>query len=252
MEHLTRPVRAAVTTSAPTQLSTKSTALNLSAERDTAWTDILTESSFALGKEPLTGRALDAAKAAFERINARVPTRLLPTMYVKSMELRDKSGAPVYWDARAISLAYDEYLTEREGRQDDEKEPSDLGPCEHCGFGVREDVTERTSEKWIPSADKGVTLPCAVCRPRACAEAWRQYCERNPQTVPANLIAEVVQAGKQLLGEDLVCGSCRRKVNTYLSRKRAGDKCGELLNRFSSDAGDDDDPELCDGALEKS
>jgi hypothetical protein len=90
--------------------------LTLSSEREQAWKNILTESAFALGKDMLTGYALTAAMHAFERINAAVPTALLPAAYLRSMTLTDNKGSPIYWDARAISLAYWKLLEESDGR----------------------------------------------------------------------------------------------------------------------------------------
>lgn len=149
-----------------------------------------------------------------------------------------------------VKEAYPDVTAARARSERAQESESFLGPCEHCGVGVREDATERVAEKWIPPKGVGVMLPCAVCRPKQCAEAWRQYCERNPQTVPSGPIAEVVQAGKKL-GEDLACSSCGQVINTYLSRKRAGDKCGRLLNASTSDVGDEGEVDLCDGILGK-
>jgi hypothetical protein len=101
------------TTNELTRPSQKST---ISPEREAAWKDILTESSFALGKDMLTGYALSAAVHAFERLNRDIPTELLPAVYERSMKLTDEKGNPVYWDARALSLAYWKLLEESDGR----------------------------------------------------------------------------------------------------------------------------------------
>lgn len=194
--------------------------MNISPEREKAWTDILTESSMALGKEPLTGYALAAGRAAFERINSRIPTHLLLPMYVKSMELRGKNGAPVFWDARAISLAYDKYLEEREGRQGDGLDKSRLlanpgRDCLRC-FGanpkcphdkltpdeekkyrddlakqaadVREALKQMVSVKAMPpvkvTGDITVTYTCTECGRRVNSTFGWNYHDRCNERLP--------------------------------------------------------------------
>jgi hypothetical protein len=195
----------------------------MSAERENAWRDILTESSFALGREPLTGLALRAAMHAFERLNSDIPTRLLPEMYRRSMKLLDANGAPVYWDARAVSLAYSRFLAEREGQLDKSRllPENAAAACERCfGTGMEEmpDDTVRPGCEHKPMTDderrERIERGRAIMR-----EAIRNIAKpmpAEPEPAPVEFHVEIH------------CTDCNRKDSTAAGWK-IGEVCGARL-----------------------
>lgn len=54
---------------------------------------------------------------AFEDVCAEIPTFLLHRTFKTSMKLRDREGRPVYWDGRALLMAYHELCESAEGLQ---------------------------------------------------------------------------------------------------------------------------------------
>lgn len=177
-----------------------------------------------------------------------IPTERLYECYVLAMEAREAgntflvSGVELLQAWKGLGARLEaESKREAARAEADESHLPDCGYCEN----------ERLAEKYFPKNDSRAMLPCDRCRPKAFAVAVAQWKERNPVVDSAGSIAAVVEAGKKILGVTLKCSSCAREVNTYMTRFKAGDKCGHLLNRYVSDANDEGEPKLCDGILEQ-
>lgn len=52
---------------------------------------------------------------AFEDVCGSIPTRFLHESFKRSMRLKDKDGRPIFWDGRALLMAYDEICATFEG-----------------------------------------------------------------------------------------------------------------------------------------
>jgi hypothetical protein len=153
-------------------------------------------------------------------------------------------------NALDLRRAYPAFVSERR-RAEEKGADSKLNACAHCGVGIVEGATERMAGVWIPTRGEDVMFPCAVCRPKAFREAWKQWHERNQVDAPVGTLASVVVAGKKLLGDTLRCDACGREINTYTSRKVAGATCGGLLDSHLNEGDDGKGPSLCEGKFEK-
>jgi len=143
-----------------------------------------------------------------------------------------------------VKLAYGELLAkrEREKRAAIEREAfadSDRA-CSYCG-------PEKMATVYFPATGAEIVAPCRECRPAAFSTFMAQYHERHAPEVG---VAQVIKAGRKLLGEQLKCDNpvCGREVNTYMTTHKVGGPCRNLLNRYTSDEGE---PEICRGALRK-
>ena len=84
--------------------------------RQKAWKGCITQAMLILQRDMLTGYALLAAISAFDAINSDIPTELLPAVFKRSMKLTNDKGEPIYWDGRAMWLAFWKLQEEGDGR----------------------------------------------------------------------------------------------------------------------------------------
>lgn len=223
----------------------------MSVERERAWKDILTESAFALSRDLLTGDALTAAIHAFERVNAKIPTALLPTIYERSMKLKDERGGSVFWDARAMWRAYQEHVEEVEGR--DDFDPSRLltdnaaAACKRCyGTGMERmpDGAVRPGCQHAPMTD---AEDAEIERNRvADAEFVRKQTEfmREALKTVGSPKPPIKPVPVKPAGKTFRCDSCGRDVDAVFGWE-AGEECGDLINRAHQDG----EIQLCKGRM---
>lgn len=81
-----------------------------------AWKSVIVQAMLLLQRDVLTGFPLLATIQAFDSFCDDIPTEMLPAVLKRSLKLTDDKGAPLYWDARAMSLAYWKLLEESDGR----------------------------------------------------------------------------------------------------------------------------------------
>lgn len=222
------------------------------AARREAWEDCLVGAFVFLRLAVPTGRMMDATVNVFDEMCAHIPTNRLKDAVKRSMTLTDEGGQSIYWDGRAVALAYSRLLEEGAFSSDRVTDKARLlgngrERCERCyGTGMEEldDGTTKPGCEHLPLSDSDKAN-------RRLLQAMRfEELRKNMRKVGRPRPVEGPPAPKRPKGDTLKCDDpkCGREVDTYFLHFEPGDTCGGLLNRYTSDEGE---PELCKGMFKK-
>lgn len=81
---------------------------HIAPDRRRLWVEILKEAHSFLGREDLAGNRLKMAIKTFDRLCQGIPTGVLRDVFDLSLGLTDYNGAPIFWDGRALLIAWEQ------------------------------------------------------------------------------------------------------------------------------------------------